>query len=1060
MAGVALTLLAALCLAQAATGDQPPLPVVQLPHRQLAPSSDTRVGLNLNPLSLDYHAIVFVDAMKQSTGWSSTSPLQLDGDGNVMMLARGQTAQTTIGPGIAYPLGAYTLAYDGVGDFIVPNGTIIRSKPGEIVVRFTHLSPFGIRLLLAAVDPHDYPRNIRFILPGFERSYLDQPFYPSFLASLNNFRALRFSGWSRALTYARSTTWASRPSVSRITQTDIDGVAPEYQIALANLTGEDPWFVLPVGATDYYVAQFAELVRLTLDPRLHPIFEYGCAVWNLGSPDNSYAQMAGQNFRLEADPQRAALQWYVMRSARVFNIIERVYGFDSWRITRVISGPVGLAGSAQAALDEKMLDDPALAQRVDAFAVDARPGFWSSAQSNDAFAAALEETAALAKAHRLAFFAFDGPADELNIWRLAGGGLFVTDTSEVTQTGSPILHFSPFESSPNPAASSSGLVPNFPKPVLPRPAPHNASPNPFPLDVTTYHYDNSRTGWDTHETQLTASAVSSSKFGKIGQLVVDGTVLAQPLFVSQYQVPGQGTHNLLIVATENNSVYAYDDQSLALLWHVNLGAPQDQVKLGCGDVPQSGISATPVIERSGPGSGTLYVVASTEPVANTFEVQLHALDLGTGVDLIPPVEVNPTALLSNGSTINFDPETQYNRTGLFMAGGYLYVGAGSHCDDQSVEITGWLLRYTPSLVLVNQFATDDDSAGNSLASIWMTGFPSAVDSQGNIFLATGNGAFDADTGGLNYGESVLKLSPDLSSVLSYFTPENYNALNKGDQDLGSGGILLIPGSSELVARGKDGRIFLLSQSNLGGLQGSDAGALQIILDTHGTWGGAAYFFGPNGTKYIYYQGDGEALSAYSFDGSLLARSASAKDAGGYGGSAPVVSSNGTALGTGIVWVAQRGSTVTLEAYDATNVQTRLFREPAGSWSNPEKNSFVTPLVADGRVFVGASGTVTVFGLGAAASRSAIAGPAASAAFAHHLTGAIARLSGNWLVLRLRSGQFVQVNIASARVNGRTGMLPQGRAVIVYGHYAADGVFRVTSIGHAPPSAADWPPDTR
>jgi hypothetical protein len=1056
LAAVASVVLAALCFAQAA-GDQPRLPLVQLPPRQVAPSSDTRVGVNLDPVSLKLDTIVFVDGMKQSTGWSSGGPLRVDEDGNVVTFARGQIAQTTIGPAIAYPPGDYTLVYDGTGDFVVPDATIVRSKPGETVVRFTHVSQSGIRLLLVAVDPSNYPRNIHFILPGFDRSYVNQPFHPSFLAALSKFRVLRFGGWSRELTYARSTTWASRPSVARVTQTGADGVAPEYQIALANATGEDPWFVLPVGATDYYVAQFAELVYLTLDPRLHPIFEYGCAVLNPGSPDNSYAEMAGENFHLAADPQQAALHWYIQRSARVFSIIERIYGFDTWRVTRVISGPLGVQGSPQAGLDEKILDDPGVRKLANAFAVEVYPGLADSAQSN-AFATALEETAAFARAHWLAFFAFDGTPDELNLWRLAGGGLFVTNTGGLTQTASSISRFVPFEASPSPSPSNSSLVPHFPKPVLPRPGLHNNSPIPFPLDVTTYHYDNSRTGWDTHETQLTQSVVNSSKFGEIGQLAVDGNVLAQPLFVSQYQVPGQGTHNLLIVATENNSVYAYDDQTLAQLWHINLGTPQGDGEVGCGDVTQSGISATPVIERTGPGSGTLYVVASTEPSTNNFEVQLHALDLGTGLDLIPPVDVNPTGLLSNGSTISFDPETQYNRTGLFISGGYLYVGAGSHCDDQSPAITGWLLRYTPSLTLVNQFATDDDSAGDSLASIWMTGFPSAVDSQGNIFLATGNGAFDADTGGLNYGESVLKLTPDLSSVLSYFTPQNYKALNQGDQDLGSGGVVLIPGSSDLVARGKDGRIFLLSQSDLGGLQSNNRGALQIVPDTHGTWGGAAYYFASDGTKYIYYQGDHEPLSAYTFSGSL-SPSSKAVDAGGYGGSAPIVSSNGTLPGTGIVWVAQRGSTITLEAYDATNVRTRLFGAFAGTWSNPEKNSFVSPLVADGRVFVGASGTVTIFGLGATANRARIAGPVESA-FAHHLTGTIVGVRGNWLALRLRGGQFVQVNIAAARVNGRTGVLPQGHAVVVYGSYTADGVFHVTSIGHAAPSAADWPPDTR
>jgi len=273
-----------------------------------------------------------------------------------------------------------------------------------------------------------------------------------------------------------------------------------------------------------------------------------------------------------------------------------------------------------------------------------------------------------------------------------------------------------------------------------------------------------------------------------------------------------------------------------------------------------------------------------------------------------------------------------------------------------------MIRYNAALQQTAAFNTEDDSAGNSLASVWMAGYASALDASGNIYFATGNGPYDANTGGKNYGESVLKLSSDLSTVASYFTPQNYASLNDADLDLGSGGVMVIPGSTDLIARGKDGRLFLLSQTSLGGFQNNDAGALQIYSSSQGVWGGPAYYVGPTGIRYVYSQGDFEPMRAFVFNGSQLSLASSAADNGGYGGSSPVVSSNGSQSGTGILWVAQRGSTVHLEAYDATNMQSRLFLGSAGTWPNPENNPFVSPLVANGRVYVGASGTVTVFGL--------------------------------------------------------------------------------------------------
>ncbi len=174
--------------------------------------------------------------------------------------------------------------------------------------------------------------------------------------------------------------------------------------------------------------------------------------------------------------------------------------------------------------------------------------------------------------------------------------------------------------------------------------------------------------------------------------------------------------------------------------------------------------------------------------------------------------------------------------------------------------------------------------------------------------------------------------------------------------------MIIPGSNDIVSKGKEGRIFLLNQSSLGGMTSNDSGALQIFKDLDGTWGGPAYFSGPGGVQYVYYQSNDHALRSFTFNGSQLSLFQTATGNGGFGGSSPVVSSNGSQTGTGIVWVAQRGSTVTLQAYDATNITNPLFTGNAGTWSNKHQNPFVSPMVANGRVFVGATNTVTVFGL--------------------------------------------------------------------------------------------------
>lgn len=493
------------------------------------------------------------------------------------------------------------------------------------------------------------------------------------------------------------------------------------------------------------------------------------------------------------------------------------------------------------------------------------------------------------------------------------------------------------------------------------------------IDVTTFHYDNYRTGWNPSEADLTVANVGSANFGLLATLAVDGNVFAQPLLVSGFVMPDGTTRDVLIIATGHNSVYAFDAQNYARLWQVNLGPSQSTADVGCTDVqPEYGITSTPIIRRSGPGSATLYLITATEPQPGSFRSDLHALDLGTGADLQPQVKIAAAAPLAGGGSVHFDPAYQWSRAGLAYANDSLYVGIGSHGDRDAQNIAGWLLRYSPNLQLLKAFHTVRTQDSYELASIWMSGFAPAIDAAGNVFVATGNGARTKGAG--NWGESVLRLPPDLSHVGSYFTPSDYADMNQRDADLGAGGVLLIPpvtgqaAPPMAVAMGKDTVLYLLNQNALGGFSYTDRGALQRLYFSRGggVWGGPAFYNGPAGPT-VFIQGSGYFLHALHVDLSAkpsLSAFADGTTIGGYGGSMPIVSSNGGAAGTGLVWVIRRTDPIQLEAYDATKLGAPIFAATAGNaWSNQDDiNPFLTAMQANGRVYVPGYKTVEVFGL--------------------------------------------------------------------------------------------------
>jgi hypothetical protein len=335
--------------------------------------TDGRVAASTNHVAIDVAdiapdqgaGVIFVDAMKQAAPWSGKDPLVLDRSGMVRFLAPGQVAETVIYPRAAYPAGDYTLLYAGKGqfDFSGAGGAVIARAPGRIVLRIVPRNG-GIRLRLTATDLSNPVHDIRLILPGFTQTYARAPFHPLFLQALRSFHVLRFKDWMHGDTFVSTAVWPSRPTTMRATQVAEAGVAPEYMVALANATRANPWFTLPVGATDMYIYQFAALVHHTLDPRLHATFEYGHAVRKPGTPTNAYAAMAGRNLHLAANRNAAALRWYSARSTQMFALVQRAFGADRSRTNEEVLGAVAVA-SARPPLSRDALERwhaPALAQ--------------------------------------------------------------------------------------------------------------------------------------------------------------------------------------------------------------------------------------------------------------------------------------------------------------------------------------------------------------------------------------------------------------------------------------------------------------------------------------------------------------------------------------------------------------------------------------------------------------------------------------------------------------------------------------------------------------------------
>jgi hypothetical protein len=507
---------------------------------------------------------------------------------------------------------------------------------------------------------------------------------------------------------------------------------------------------------------------------------------------------------------------------------------------------------------------------------------------------------------------------------------------------------------------------------------------PCGAQVLTAQYDNARTGAALRETTLTPGNVNAGRFGKVFSFKVDGDVHAQPLFLPKVEVPGKGVHDVVYIATEHNSVYAFDANGAPAepLWHVtflNAGAGVGTVPardVACPFIaPEIGITPTPVIDLQ---SGTLYVLARTKESRRTFSAEryvqkMHALAVTTGAEKFGgPVEIKAsvkgTGAGASGGEVAFDPLRELPRAALLLANGQVYLTWGSSCDVGPYH--GWVMAYDAhTLALTAVFNTSPDAEESG---IWQSDNGPAADEDGNVYLATGNGRFTVTAKGRDYGDSVLKLglAGGGLQILDYFTPFDEKVLNREDQDLGSGGPVLVPAQRGdarrlVLAGGKDGILYVLDRARLGKYQESGNNAVQAIRFRGGIFSAPAYW---NGRVYILASGD--YLAAFPVRQGKLADKPEAMGAQRFhnSGATPAISADGAR--NGIVWLIESKTwngadrPAVLHAYDAANVA----RELRHSEQNSERDRvgktlrFTIPTVVNGRVYVEAKGKVDVYGL--------------------------------------------------------------------------------------------------
>lgn len=519
--------------------------------------------------------------------------------------------------------------------------------------------------------------------------------------------------------------------------------------------------------------------------------------------------------------------------------------------------------------------------------------------------------------------------------------------------------------------------------------------------VLTQHNNLARTGANLEETVLNTTTVNLNRFGLVFTRTVDDQVYAQPLVMTNVDIPGNGPHNVVYVATVNDSVYAFDADDPAAstpYWQVsftnaNAVPPCNTDMTGaCGGnyidfSGNMGIVSTPVID---PGSETIYVLVRTKEFGAAFVQRLHALDIRTGAEMAnSPVTITATcAGNGDGSSANvlaFDPQKQNQRSALSLIDGVLYFAWASHCDWGPYH--GWVAGYDATTL--QQVVLYNDTPNGSNGGIWMSGQGIAADTNGNLFLSVGNGTVGYNGNPrdvINRGESFLKLTRAGTNltVASWFTPNNYSSLDGTDSDLGSAGILLIPNTTLALSGGKQGVLYLVNRDNMGGLSftTSDTNVIQsfrVASGAHQILGSPVWWDGPDGSYGYIWVSASDFLRQYKFDPAsgkfLLPNYAQSTTAapGGTPGGILSISANGTNAGSGIVWAShQLGGSANqavrpgiLRAFNAQNVTNELWNSELVSARDSVGNfaKFCPPTVANGKVYLATfSGRLDVYGL--------------------------------------------------------------------------------------------------
>jgi len=600
-------------------------------------------------------------------------------------------------------------------------------------------------------------------------------------------------------------------------------------------------------------------------------------------------------------------------------------------------------------------------------------------------------------------------------------------------------------------------------------------------DVITQHNDNQRTGWNPAETVLTAAKVTSTGFGLLRTIALDDQVDAQPLVLANFTIGGS-PRTVVYVATENDTVYAIDAATGTVLVKKNLGTPVPRTSFGgCNNgAIHAGITSTPVIDRA---AGKLYVIVYSSS-GSTVSYKLHALSLTTLADAVAPVTVAATHSLSDGTTYSFQASRMRQRAALLEANGNIYAAFTSFCDGFGNISRGMVLGWNASSLtplganeLVDKLAPS--STNNFfLSTIWMSGNGLAASSGGNIFFATGNTKSGTYSSTNNLSESVVNLSSDLTTVKDFFTPSNVATLDAGDKDLNAGGVLLLPPQPGAVPNlatvlGKDGRLFLLNQQNLGKFTAGGPDKVVGTTTVGACWCAASYYKGPTGVGRVVTSATNRVL-VWQVETSPTVKlvkleTMPAISTGQDPGFFTSVSSNGNISGSIIVWAVSRPTNtspanVVLSAFNVAN-SALLFSATAGTWPNTTGNANIVPTVANGLVFVASFKQLAIFGPKTPGAAAVALLPAAATVASqapvvgNEVSGWIDQINGNLLTLRKRDGTKVTVDDTAAVAAFQAGaLLGMEEAVTAIGTYDAQGVLDATTIVRAKDDRNLWPPD--